>query len=1569
MLKSVLICSLFLVCMQNETTSRRKRQFTTPNSSVINLTGSTKIIRRTNVSSHDLCVKLCGEEKLIKCQYFKYVDDQKLCYLSERDQLNIAVSGFQPNSTVDDRNAVFNEKKQLQEFAEFLHVSEIKDADRKQRPKILKRNTVAKETMDKGRHKRQSPPNSSVVKLPGNIRIIRKTNVSSHDLCAKLCAEERVFKCQYFKYVDDQKLCYLSERDQPNIAVSGLPPNTTPDHRDAAFSEEKHQKHKLQEIAELLSRIKVADQKQKPKVLKLNSMAIKPMGKASAHISAKSSEEEQQKRKLQEIAELLSKMKDASQNQRPVVVNLNPTRTKMPTNITNTIHKKTKETAIRLKNIEKDLANIQDLRDKILHISKTVVGNFTKIKEMQIRSLLHFNKRMHNLNKDLLKATKDIRSIKASMNELQIKTSDKKVKEDIASLQKSRDTFDATLRKLEGRSANLHNDISLFHQLMIIIAKKIDVLNKQSRNDAKMQKFQAVAVKSMEELHQHGKKIRKQIKRLEHNIKLVAHAVILSQIGETKSKSMIEKINKELQDLKKAVQTSYVWQNVENLGGFSRREQSPEVSKEIHGLLQKLKTYVGRLNEANNKRFQIMNKGMNKFLQRTVELVAKMERRSKWLVGQRVEKLQQVLVESLKSFSRWTRKEKGKVKSLDKKISDLTLETSRISDGSQNFEKDNHELKEKLNRIRKKEKSLVQSLKNVEKSNLENSAKLRGDLRNAIKKAMDKKSKMLTKKTESKVQTAMTAAEKVNRKLEKMRRKEDKKLKETKAKLDQKVKGVMKKVSEKVALDKSSADTNIKLQAQKKQIQRALAKLKAIGKSQYSKLNEKVEAIMNEKTGSVNDKVDRKLAKIKDAVRHTIESISATEDTDHKQLEAVQKKIGRFLNEVKDIEKTRQKENVEITRAEEEKRTDKVNKLLAATAKKAKKMQQKIAKKSQQKVRKLKKEIKIMTDKVMENVSEQKRKGAVANKILKANRLKLGRKLDELKQEMKYKKKFSEQREQEASLKANKILKEKRLKLGRKLDELKREMKYKKKFSEQREQEASLKANKVLKEKRLKLGRKLDELKREMKYKKKFSEQREQEASLKVKKIIDEMKKVSKLKSDLARKEEELRKQETEMRKVAQTIKEGKEAVTWKKKKHPKMKVIPDDGKHRKLPKGAIKIPVHKKPESTKEIPKQPIKRPGKKKEKLRPPSKGREAVTWKKKKHQKMKVIPDDGKHRELPEGAVKVPVQKTARRKKTKKPYFEKKKPKQPTETKVTSDVGTGRKLPAGPVTLTSHKQKMAIKKKFPIKIFRDNDRIRKLPAGAVKVAFQKRKIRLGEKLVKVTKEYKIAKRKELKIKKKLKMTIKEEKSLSSLQVKSYKEKKLVEKQKKQLKKKIITDRKNYKATAKKVRRMRERKKDLERLLETQKPKKQKGKTIKIIPDDGGKRKLPKGSTKVAFQKANKILKENRLKLGRKLDELKQEMKYKKKFSEQREQEASLKANKMLKANRLKLGRKVDELKREMKYKKKFSEQREQEASLKPKKQKGKTIKIIPDDGGKRKLPKGSTKVAFQKLKTKQG
>jgi septal ring factor EnvC (AmiA/AmiB activator) len=64
----------------------------------------------------------------------------------------------------------------------------------------------------------------------------------------------------------------------------------------------------------------------------------------------------------------------------------------------------------------------------------------------------------------------------------------------------------------------------------------------------------------MEALHQHGEKTQKQIKQLEHNTKLVAHAIVLSQMGETKSKSMIENIRKELQDLKTAVQTSNVWQ-------------------------------------------------------------------------------------------------------------------------------------------------------------------------------------------------------------------------------------------------------------------------------------------------------------------------------------------------------------------------------------------------------------------------------------------------------------------------------------------------------------------------------------------------------------------------------------------------------------------------------------------------------------------------------------------------------------------------------------------------------------------------------------------------------------------------------------------------------------------------------------------------------------------------------------------------------------------------------------------------------------------------------------------------
>jgi cell division septum initiation protein DivIVA len=52
------------------------------------------------------------------------------------------------------------------------------------------------------------------------------------------------------------------------------------------------------------------------------------------------------------------------------------------------------------------------------------------------------------------------------------------------------------------------------------------------------------------------------------------------------------------------------------------------------------------------------------------------------------------------------------------------------------MQRDNHELKEKLNEIEKKVKILEQSMENIEKSIVENSAKLQRDLKIATMKVM-----------------------------------------------------------------------------------------------------------------------------------------------------------------------------------------------------------------------------------------------------------------------------------------------------------------------------------------------------------------------------------------------------------------------------------------------------------------------------------------------------------------------------------------------------------------------------------------------------------------------------------------------------------------------------------------------------------------------------------------------------------------------------------------------------------------------------------------------------------------
>ncbi|XP_061173443.1 titin homolog [Saccostrea echinata] len=586
-----------------------------------------------------------------------------------------------------------------------------------------------------GRHKRQVSP-SSVVSLPGDIKIIRRSNVPNHGVCAKLCTEEKLIKCQYFKYQEEKKMCFLSDRDQPNIAVDVTPQNTTTSTTTGPNVEEQ-QKHKLTEIAELLFKIKNASQKPTPKVAGAEQVSTKKLTKHS----------------------------DKGQ-------------------------KKAKYTKGNIANLKKNLENTQSLRDKIHLISKSVLGNFTKIKEMQIRSLLHFNKRMRNIHEELLQTTKEIDKIKKSMDELKQKSSDKNVQESIAFLQKSREKFDTTLKKLEERSAKLHSDLALFHRLTTIIAKKVDALKDKPKNDPNMQRFQAVAVKSMEELSHHGKKIQKRIRNLEQNIKLVAHALVMSQTDESKSKSMIENINKELTNLRKAVQDSYMWHNVKQLGGIYAKEEAPSALKKISHLLRNINTYIGQLNIVSVQRLQRMNRKMNKFLSKTLKAISKMEKRRKKVVRKRIGKMKQVLIDSLKALAQWTQHEEKEVKSLNKKMDDLALKTSRFAGGRKVAEKNNQQLKIKLNKIKKTERKMIKSLANLEKSTKENSAKLQENLKHAMKKTLSTQDKKMKEINEKKLQTALTATRKVNRRMEILRQKEDKKLKEAKAKMDKKVKVV-----------------------------------------------------------------------------------------------------------------------------------------------------------------------------------------------------------------------------------------------------------------------------------------------------------------------------------------------------------------------------------------------------------------------------------------------------------------------------------------------------------------------------------------------------------------------------------------------------------------------------------------------------------------------------------------------------------------------------------------------------------------------------------------------------------
>lgn len=110
-----------------------------------------------------------------------------------------------------------------------------------------------------------------------------------------------------------------------------------------------------------------------------------------------------------------------------------------------------------------------------------------------------------------------------------------------------------------------------------------------------MQRFQELSLRSLAHLHHHDRRVWRRIKRLEQNIRLVAHAVVLSQIEESKSRVLIKKINEELQALKGAVKNSYIWHvcNMKkNVFWFKKKQKNPPVPKYVFLSTQKIVSLI-----------------------------------------------------------------------------------------------------------------------------------------------------------------------------------------------------------------------------------------------------------------------------------------------------------------------------------------------------------------------------------------------------------------------------------------------------------------------------------------------------------------------------------------------------------------------------------------------------------------------------------------------------------------------------------------------------------------------------------------------------------------------------------------------------------------------------------------------------------------------------------------------------------------------------------------------------------------------------------------------------------------
>ncbi|XP_078315908.1 uncharacterized protein LOC111129585 isoform X6 [Crassostrea virginica] len=974
---------------------------------------------------------------------------------------------------------------------------------------------------------------------PGTV--IRRTNVPDHEACEKLCKEEKLIKCLFIKYLKEKKLCYLSDSDPEKVSVAIPATNTTgPDVKKPAPTDSK-------DISKLLSlyleKLKSSPQKgksatehmtkTKPKTAKKTQIIIKqyPGSKTSKGPRRKDKDKSDLAKKLE--IEAAKKLKEDMNK--------------------------------RLNDVDKFMEMVHAMKNKIHILNNGISSNFSKIREIQIRSLLHFNKRLHDLYQDLKKTKQDIDGLRTVTKDLKASNSatSSNVEDRIANLQRSKKNFDVAIRVLWKKIGNLHHDMTLFRRITTAIEANMNSIRKKQLNTLEMKRFENVVTETMKNYNFYKRRMWRKMRILEQNIRLVARAVVLSQAEETNSRVLIQRISKELQALKKAVKDSYIWHNVKQLGGFHIPGQN--ISIDDHR--GHLETYLKVLNKVNNEKFLMMSQRINELLLKTLQSISKLERERKSSAQSKVEALKNILRTSLVSLYTWTRNVKKSVKQLDEKINDLTQKTQRITYGRKTAELKTHQIEERLKEIKKEENTLAETLKELEKSNYENSVKLHNDLQNELKQTINKKNSKLQKNTDRKIQNAITAATRVDQKLKKMKQTTDKKLKDAKGKIENKVKAAFRKVSEKVAKDQKISTENAVMQRQKNDMKKALEKLSALGKLQYLKLKENVETIMNAKTGNVDNLLSRKMLKIKDAVRKTLHSVSSAEKKDHKQVAKLRKQFGDFLKEVQNIEEQRKRDDRTKAKIAEQKRDKKLQKALVATAKKVTEMQQNLEEKNQREKAKLKKEMKKgikQAEKLKEDLSkteenllhkEAKAKADIIRVIqsLKGRKqktrqekerlLKFKNKLDALKQKVKDKDRAIQQKEKAA----------KKMKIKHDMEKL---AKYKDKLKkkeeklidkENKEKESIIKVIQSLegskqktRDEQEKLSRykeKLKELKQKMQDRDRATKQKERESEKMIVKMKTKMGKVAEYKNRMKKKEDRLIKLEhKEKEKIARAM-------------------------------------------------------------------------------------------------------------------------------------------------------------------------------------------------------------------------------------------------------------------------------------------------------------------------------------------------------------------------------------------------------------------------------------------------